>query len=92
LFTIGGALSGTAGLTKNGTGTLTVKQEDAFIQYTGDSIAQIGTNTGSTAYNTANSAWNLAQIGTNTGTAAYNLGDLRAAIWHGLFNWAGQAP
>lgn len=36
-------------------------------------LGQIGTNTGSTAYSTANSAYLLAQIGTNTGTAAYTL-------------------
>lgn len=35
-------------------------------------LAQIGTNTGTAAYNRSLDAYSLAQIGTNTGTAAYN--------------------
>lgn len=55
-------------------GTLTTLIQTA--QATGDAayaLAQIGTNTGTAAYNLADAAYALAQIGTNTGTAAYQL-------------------
>lgn len=58
-----------------GSGTTSPGEDAVARQIASDAyaLAQIGTNTGTAAYDLAASAYALAQIGTNTGTAAYDL-------------------